>query len=282
MNAFASGGFLPAKVRGSKYEGLVHAADWYGTFCELAGVDPTDWRAAAAGLPPVDSHSMVPVLLGTGSTSTRVEIPIGTEPRLVMLGGKPDQVSTVQGLIQEADQGSKLWKLLIGFVEQSGHTGPHYPNATTDTCCFDAVLQSSNHKPRPGCPTDDPCPRRGVTNCTEGCLYELRSDPSEYHELSAQHPDIVAALLQRIVQVRESAFLPVRCQCDDGFGGIACAAGGCADARACEMVQKRWGGFWGPFVDVPGESATLGWKSDDSDGCARCSAQHAGISSVIA
>ena len=30
-----------------------------GTFSELAGIDPTDWRAAAADLPPVDSHSMV-------------------------------------------------------------------------------------------------------------------------------------------------------------------------------------------------------------------------------
>ena len=56
----------------------------YGTFSELAGIDPTDWRAAAAKLPPVDSHSLVPVLMGTG-VSTRKEIPIGTEPRLMTL-----------------------------------------------------------------------------------------------------------------------------------------------------------------------------------------------------
>eukprot|EP01043_Picozoa_sp_COSAG02_P020062 COSAG02_NODE_981_length_15488_cov_27.585093_9_plen_93_part_00 len=49
--------------------------DWYGTFSELAGIDPTDWRAKAAHLPAVDSHSMVPVILGTGS-STRLEVPI--------------------------------------------------------------------------------------------------------------------------------------------------------------------------------------------------------------
>ena len=64
---------------GSDYEAVAdNIAD--GTFAELAGIDPTDWRAAAAGLPPVDSHSLAPVLLGKGP-STRTEIPIGTEPR---------------------------------------------------------------------------------------------------------------------------------------------------------------------------------------------------------
>jgi hypothetical protein len=55
---------------------------------------------------------------GTGP-STRKEIPIGTEPRLMKLYGQPNQVSTIQGVIQEDEQG-KLWKLLIGMVEMSG------------------------------------------------------------------------------------------------------------------------------------------------------------------
>ena len=105
VNSWASGGFLPAKVRGTKYEGLACGWDWCklslfpplpsahhchslaaawattdGTFTDLAGIEMTDWRAAAADLPPVDSHSLAPVLLGTGQSSRR-EIPIGTEPR---------------------------------------------------------------------------------------------------------------------------------------------------------------------------------------------------------
>jgi hypothetical protein len=129
-----SGGFLPAKVRGTKYEGLACGWDWYGTFSELAGIDPTDWRAAAAKLPPVDSHSLVPVIMGTGQSS-RKEIPIGTEPRLLTIYEQPNQVSTIQGVIQE-DATGKLWKLLIGHTGQSGWQGIHYPNASTDTCCF--------------------------------------------------------------------------------------------------------------------------------------------------
>ena len=65
---------------------------------------------------------MVPVIMGTGP-STRKEIPIGTEPRLMTLFGHPNQVSTIQAVIQE-DETGKLWKFIIGTLEQSGWQGP--------------------------------------------------------------------------------------------------------------------------------------------------------------
>ena len=198
-------------------------------------------------MPPIDSHSVVNVILGTGN-STRTELTIGTEPRLMTLYGQPSQVSTVQGTIQ-ADEGGRLWKLLIGDVEQSGYTGPQYPNRTTNTCCFSAVLQGGPGRVPPGgCPKDDPCPYMGVTNCSSGCLYEVRSDPSETRELSSSHPEKVQSLLRRIEELRESAFLPIRCRsCDDGFGGIFCRSCG-EDPKMCDAVENRWGGFYGPWV----------------------------------
>ena len=45
-------------MRGTKSEALIAIADWYSTFSFLAGVDPTDHSAAAAGLPPIDSINM--------------------------------------------------------------------------------------------------------------------------------------------------------------------------------------------------------------------------------
>jgi hypothetical protein len=74
---------------------------------------------------------------------------------------------------------------------------------------------------------------------------------ARYTDLAPLHPEIVERMLRRLEELRESAFLPIRCQCEDGFGGISCNAGGCADKRACEMVTEKYGGFWGPFVDVP-------------------------------
>merc|ERR1740121_1141039 len=74
VNALASGGFLPPKVRGTKQEGLMAGWDWYATYAGLAGVDPTDYKARAAGLPAHDSHNLWPLLSGQNATSPRVEL----------------------------------------------------------------------------------------------------------------------------------------------------------------------------------------------------------------
>ena len=29
-------------MRGKTSEGVIHVADWYSTFCKMAGVDPSD------------------------------------------------------------------------------------------------------------------------------------------------------------------------------------------------------------------------------------------------
>ena len=107
VNAFVSGGFLPEKMRGTKTEGYIHLADWYGTFCGLAGVDMTDKRAAAANLPPVDSLDMWPLISGKTTTSPRTEI-----------------YASINALI------SGDYKILTGKMEQAGWTGPQYPNQT--------------------------------------------------------------------------------------------------------------------------------------------------------
>lgn len=64
VNAFVSGGAVPASERGTTKFGLITAWDWYATMAYLAGVDPTDHRAAAAGLPPIDSINVWPYLAG--------------------------------------------------------------------------------------------------------------------------------------------------------------------------------------------------------------------------
>lgn len=35
--SFISGGYLPATVQGTRTSAVVHIADWYATFCGLAG-----------------------------------------------------------------------------------------------------------------------------------------------------------------------------------------------------------------------------------------------------
>lgn len=110
VNAFVSGGYLPASVRGQKTEGYIHLADWYATFCGLAGVDPTDHSAAIAGLPSIDSLDMWPLISGQNSTSPRVDIPISYN---TLISGE--------------------FKILTGTVSQAGWTAYDHPNTTSVT-----------------------------------------------------------------------------------------------------------------------------------------------------
>ena len=53
----------------------MHEADWYATFCHLAGVSAVDMKAAGATppLPPVDSINLWPLISGNVTASPRVE-----------------------------------------------------------------------------------------------------------------------------------------------------------------------------------------------------------------
>lgn len=116
VNAFVSGGFLPDKMRGQKTEGYIHLADWYGTFCGIAGVDPVDKKAAAANLPPVDSLDMWPLISGENPTSPRTDI-----------------YASIHAMI------SGDYKILMGRMGQAGWTGPQYPNQTNPSGGIAAV-----------------------------------------------------------------------------------------------------------------------------------------------
>ena len=78
VSAFFSGGVVPEARRGTRSEALGAAADLYTTLCSVAGVDPTDHVAAAAGLPPVDGVDLSGIVFGAGDVSTgpRTEVPL--------------------------------------------------------------------------------------------------------------------------------------------------------------------------------------------------------------
>ena len=120
VNAFATGGYLPEKMKGQKTDGYIHVADWYSTFCAMVGVDPTDERAAKVKLPPIDSLNMWPLISGQNSTSPRTDIPISNT---TLISGD--------------------YKILTGNMEQAGWTGPVYPN-TTKTSGISAVEHCGN------------------------------------------------------------------------------------------------------------------------------------------
>ena len=247
VNAFASGGLLPAAVRGTKLEALatiweyvgggkarlaaLHShprsrphhcfrcpacfawASWYGTFLGLAGVDPTDARAAAAGLPPVDSQNLWPVLSGATAVGPRTEIALGScanarhDP--FCQGGSPGDAS-VNGIIALDHASGGLFKLVRGLVPEAVWTGPQYPNGTGS---------DAGHS----------------LDCGAGCLFNLNDDPTEHVNLnaSAGHVDLIAALNARIEVHQQTVFSPDR---------------GSVDPASCAAALHEYSRFWGPWL----------------------------------
>jgi len=90
------------------------------------------------------------------------------------------------------------------------HTGPHYPNSTTNY---------------------DPDSMYG--ECHPACLYNIGLDPFEDTDLAASNPSRVVAMLAKLEAYEQTAFNPHRGQ---------------IDPAACRAVLGEYGGFWGPFI----------------------------------
>jgi len=150
--ALATGGLIPAEIRGTKIEGYIHICDWYATFCKLAGIDPADNNIP--GLPAIDSLDIWPLISGQTTISPRTEIPLSSFPGI---NGVPTAVNFIDG----------PWKFISGIIPFSGWTGPVYPNSTGIHLGLEYYQ-----------------------NCVGGCLYHIIADPNEYYELSATYPGI--------------------------------------------------------------------------------------------
>ena len=194
VNAFASGGLIPAARRGTVENAFMGSEDWFRTFCSLAGADPEDARAAAAGLPPVEGFDLWPLLSGVNATPPRAEVWLGSNHP-----GDTDSSDSpmVQGLIR-ADG----WKVLYGNVIENAWTSAYYPNATTNWC--------------------DTCPLDCGTIDAPTCLFNILDDPTEHVNQAAARPDIVAAMSARLKELQAGIFAPDRGKPDDKD---ACHAG---------------------------------------------------------
>jgi arylsulfatase B len=211
VNAVVGGGFLPASRRGGVETGLVAVEDWYATFCGLAGADPADARAAAAGLPPIDSLDVWPLLSGAASVSPREEVVLGAA---YPWPGLDSGATVVQGLVR-ADGA----KLLLGDMQMSVMTGPLYPNGS--------VWQNVPFKCG-GFPAADPGSPGGP-----GCLFNVTADPGETTDLAPANPALAAAMRARIAELQQGVFSP-------GRGGVT--------DDSCRAARTTWRGFIGPFL----------------------------------
>ena len=207
---------IPPSRRGTAEAGLVAGWDWYATLAGLAGVDPTDHRAAQAGLPPIDSLDLWPLISGANATSPRAELHIGSNEGGDRDAARDRGATLVGGLI------APPYKILVGdgpggIIDMAGWPGPDSPNQNNTD--YGRLTQV--------------CGRTVET----GCLYNVFADPEERANIIATNQGVWTKLLARMDEVQQTVFSPSR---------------GATDPRACEMALKRHG-FWGPFVDQADE-----------------------------
>eukprot|EP00611_Tribonema_gayanum_P006377 TRINITY_DN15679_c0_g1_i1.p1 TRINITY_DN15679_c0_g1~~TRINITY_DN15679_c0_g1_i1.p1 ORF type:complete len:410 (-),score=31.52 TRINITY_DN15679_c0_g1_i1:415-1524(-) len=210
-NAFVSGGFLPRTMRGKVLSGLVAIEDWYTTFCALAGVDPTDTKAAAFGLPPVDGLDMWQYISGANDTSPRTEVVSGIQRN----GG----IAAPQVVIDQ--QG---YKLMVGEVKSADWSEQIGPTATTPVKNKLSVLDCG--------------PATMTYPYPNACLFNVFTDPGERTNIAAQSPEIVARLALRLQALALTAFSPYRGRTPADK----------TTAPACINSMTNLAGYVGPFL----------------------------------
>jgi len=216
VNAFVSGGYLakvaPARI-GTKLEGLVSIADWYATFAAIAGQDPTDHRAAAAGLPPIDGVDQWPYLTGKAAASPRTDI-FADHAVLIKGNFKVMQGSAESTGNPTCPKGPGNPDGSLACVKAACWAGPYYPNASV---------------PNPACAYTEFCAKGA-------CLYNIFEDPEERNNLSddPQHQSVLSEMLQALAAYQAGEFQPNR---TGGNPQLAASVG-----------HTKYRGFWGKFL----------------------------------
>lgn len=138
--AFANGGLIPDNMKGKATDGFIHIADWYATFCKLAGVDPSD---SGDGKFPVDSLDVWPIITGENSTTPHNEIVLGYN----FDNAHPNQGAVIVGhyklivQLQKFNCDSLMWSPL-DYPCSQGENGPD----CDPYCLYDIVNDPSEKK----------------------------------------------------------------------------------------------------------------------------------------
>ena len=155
--SFAAGGYLPAATRGTRTDAVVHIADWYATFCGLAGACMRMGRQVGSCLAAPSCGGLRSNACHKPSSPCHLRPPcVPPAPPLLAGVNATDAVAAASGLppidsvdlwplLSGANASSPRWEIPVGAGEllqyplkllsgpqmYSGWAGPLYPNATS-------------------------------------------------------------------------------------------------------------------------------------------------------
>mmetsp|Transcript_52028 Transcript_52028/g.116778 ORF Transcript_52028/g.116778 Transcript_52028/m.116778 type:complete len:531 (+) Transcript_52028:1-1593(+) len=164
--------FAPSYVtEGFTWHGLAHAADWLPTLVEGVAMQNSG-QIHPGATQPLDGVNLWSALIGNNAS-----------PRKALYYGLADQTVGKHG---PALRNAAGWKLVLGG---GGGTGdwPSPPERHVESANLTFLNQSSD--------TD----KRGDLQSSY-MLFNLWNDPSEYHDVSAAYPELVAVLAAEMNQ----------------------------------------------------------------------------------
>jgi len=256
VNSFVTGGLIPQKMRGTESDALIHFADWYGTFCYLAGLP--DWHdtvAIANGLPDTDAINQWPVLSGQTTTSQRTEVQV-SPVTLIDYAGK-------WKLIIGPDPGSINSDTTPGYVPFDRWAVGYYTGYPFHSTTPGAVISSWDNV----CPTvkDKLSPEWKNTfncsaglDCSKGCLFDLEEDPNEKTNVASNNSEILTSMMAKLKNNSKlwtteepwGIFNPMRAGDDPRYEGPdKCVGDSCTSTTKCnEFVYET--GFYSWAADA--------------------------------
>jgi len=202
--AFVSGGRIPPHLRGTSSDVVGHIADWYATICGLAGVDASD-DSPTAPLPvdPADPRRDIyangawPGVDGVDLWPHLVTVPDPTNasaahPAGLWLSAEVFVLGDYKLVVAQQDPAKT----------NSGPTLGWRCGGTRGTRCNTTVSASCGENPDtkgPKTPQCDDWVKATPAQCSCGCayqdratpfvpcLFDVRADPSEFDDVSADH-----------------------------------------------------------------------------------------------
>ena len=208
---FVGGGLVPDHLRGTTYDGFIHAADWYTTFAALAGASVKE-----TGPVPPDGIDVSKALL-TNSTSPRKEVVVqiisnssgnlhalpppefcrhvnGTDayqhcipptdgllfPEKVMHKNNGEIKGIKCGVLIQGQ-----YKLIWGYPGWTNKKWNGWLKPPSQLKANDDSASSLQY----------PC------SLASPCLFDIIADPTEHHNIASAHEDVVNRMKSRILEL---------------------------------------------------------------------------------